>query len=175
MIKFEDQQFCENYQRIYTFAHANEWKSIHILVSVTAPLYFWDGFELFERITNREIHMERGSLLQYLLNRQLIFSKDDFSIDSLTDTGQLTVNIAIDSLNWYSKEYYRTYDDDYLLNIIGILPYSYNVTRKVMLDYETLAELYETWETSKIREFREFTKWIETLPYSKWICHAEEE
>lgn len=53
--------------------------------------------------------------------------------------------------------------------MIQLLPSSYNQTRNVMLNYEVLANIYRQRKGHKLDEWREFCKWIETLPYSELI------
>ena len=53
--------------------------------------------------------------------------------------------------------------------MIQLLPSSYNQTRNVMMNYETLANIYKSRKDHKLDEWREFCKWIETLPYSELI------
>lgn len=53
--------------------------------------------------------------------------------------------------------------------MIQLLPSSYNQTRNVMLNYETLANIYKSRKNHKLDEWREFCKWIEELPCSELI------
>lgn len=53
--------------------------------------------------------------------------------------------------------------------MIQLLPSPYNQTRNVMLNYEVLANIYRQRKNHKLDEWREFYKWIETLPYSELI------
>ena len=53
--------------------------------------------------------------------------------------------------------------------MIQLLPSSYNQTRNVMLNYEVLANIYRQRKNHKLDEWREFCKWIESLPYSELI------
>lgn len=53
--------------------------------------------------------------------------------------------------------------------MIQLLPSSYNQTRNVMLNYEVLANIYKSRKNHKLDEWKEFCKWIETLPYSELI------
>ena len=57
--------------------------------------------------------------------------------------------------------------------MIQLLPSSYNQTRNVMLNYEVLANIYHSRKNHKLDEWREFCKWIETLPYSELIIGEE--
>lgn len=57
--------------------------------------------------------------------------------------------------------------------MIQLLPSSYNQTRNVMMNYEVLANMYHSRKNHKLDEWREFCKWIETLPYSYLITGKE--
>ena len=53
--------------------------------------------------------------------------------------------------------------------MIQLLPSSYNQKRTVMLNYEVLANMYESRKNDKLDCWVEFCKWIETLQYSELI------
>ena len=53
--------------------------------------------------------------------------------------------------------------------MIQLLPSSYNQTRNVMINYEVLCNIYKSRKDHKLDEWREFCKWIETLPYAELI------
>ncbi len=57
--------------------------------------------------------------------------------------------------------------------MIQLLPSSYNQTRNVMLNYEVLANIYRQRKNHKLDEWRDFCKWIESLPYSELIVGGE--
>ena len=61
----------------------------------------------------------------------------------------------------------------YWWQMIQLLPSSYNQTRNVMMNYEVLANIYKSRKNHKLDEWREFCKWIETLPYSELITGSE--
>lgn len=54
-------------------------------------------------------------------------------------------------------------------NMIQILPSSYNQTRNVMMNYQVLVNIYKSRKNHKLDEWREFCKWIESLPQSELI------
>ena len=58
--------------------------------------------------------------------------------------------------------------------MIQLLPSSYNQTRNVMINYEVLANIYKSRKDHKLDEWREFCKWIESLPYSELIIGGME-
>ena len=122
---------------------------------------------------------------------------EDFSTDKIIDTGEpgyenmyydltLTLHydgekqyydphdifseILIPALNLYRKRYLETKDKKYWWQMIQILPSSYNQTRNVMMNYEVMANIYKNRRNHKLNEWRDFCKWIESLPYSELIC-----
>ena len=122
---------------------------------------------------------------------------EDFSTDKIIDTGEpgyenmyddlvLTLyydcekqyydphdifsEILIRALNLYRKRYLETKDKKYWWQMIQLLPSSYNQTRNVMINYEVLCNIYKSRRNHKLNEWRDFCKWIESLPYSELIC-----
>ena len=57
----------------------------------------------------------------------------------------------------------------YWWQMIQLLPSSYNQTRNVMMNYEVLANIYKSRKDHKLDEWREFCKWIESLPLHELI------
>lgn len=65
-------------------------------------------------------------------------------------------------------------DKEIWWQMIQLLPSSYNQTRNVMLNYEVLANIYKSRKNHKLDEWREFCRWIESLPYSELIIQKEQ-
>ena len=107
------------------------------------------------------------------------FTLEDFSCEHLNRIGTSTLWEIIDILNTartlyleggeYRGEHYDVKDKQVWWQMIQLLPSSYNQTRNVMLNYEVLANIYKSRKDHKLDEWREFCKWIETLPYSELI------
>ena len=80
---------------------------------------------------------------------------------------QFLTNFIIPSLNECRNLYLKTKDKKYWWQMIQLLPSSYNQRATLMLNYEVLANMYHARKNHKLDEWREFCKWIETLPYAK--------
>ena len=66
----------------------------------------------------------------------------------------------------------------YWWQMIQLLPSSYNQTRNIMMNYEVLANIYWSRKDHKLDEWREFCRWIESLPLHELITevrYSEEE
>ena len=81
---------------------------------------------------------------------------------------------TIGVLNTNREAYLKTKDKKFWWQLIQLLPSSYNQTRNVMMNYEVLANIYRQRNRHKLDEWREFCKWIESLPYSEVIIGFKE-
>ena len=86
----------------------------------------------------------------------------------------------VDTLNELRDDYIREKDEEkrkqIWYSILQLLPVSYNQKRTVMLNYEVLSNIYKSRRNHKLDEWKDFCKWIESLPYSELITgnHIEE-
>lgn len=84
------------------------------------------------------------------------------------------LKVVIEALNNYRKDFLETKDKKYWWQMIQLLPSSYNQKRTVMMNYEVLANIYESRKNHPLDEWSVgFMEWIESLPYSELICGPE--
>lgn len=76
---------------------------------------------------------------------------------------------TVNMLNKAMKMFLETKDKKYWLQIIQLLPSSYNQRRTIMLNYEVLANIYKSRRNHKLDEWHTLCDWIEGLPYSELI------
>ena len=169
--------------------HAKYRRMITVYVDITAPLYWWKEFDTYKvgTVANSCSTMHKIAAKE--------FESSDFSHDHLIYPSYQHLRETIDLLNHYRWIYTR-YDDlkngvfpvshevgdviknmskkDIWWQMIQLLPSSYNQRRTVMLNYEVLAGIYPMRKDHKLDEWREFCRWIETLPYSDLITGKEE-
>lgn len=74
---------------------------------------------------------------------------------------------TITMLNRARELFLQTKDKKYWWQMIQLLPSNYNQRATLMLNYEVLANMYHARKNHKLDEWREFCKWIETLPYAQ--------
>lgn len=60
-------------------------------------------------------------------------------------------------------------------SILQLLPESYNQKRTVMLNYEVLANIYKYRKDHKLDEWKDFCKWIESLPMAEGVIYEAKE
>jgi hypothetical protein len=79
------------------------------------------------------------------------------------------------ALNLARRKFVETKDKRYWDYLIKLLPESYNQKRTIMMNYEVLVGIYKWRKDHKLSEWREFCKWIESLPYSEIITGVVED
>ena len=116
------------------------------------------------------------------------FTLENFSTDHLSLHSLVVLEVILITLNQYRNEYLKTSKQlendmerdemlrlqklkkDYWWQMIQLLPSSYNQKRTVMMNYEVLANIYESRKNHKLDEWSVgFIEWIESLPYSEII------
>ena len=102
------------------------------------------------------------------------FTLDDFSCEHLGPPSIANLKNIIKCMNDYREEFLKDSEKHNWWQMIQLLPSSYNQTRNVMMNYEVLANIYKSRKDHKLDEWREFCKWIESLPYSELIIGFRE-
>ena len=154
--------------------HRKFMRMLPVMVTITAPLYWWKEFDTYKvgtvsnscstmhKISDKEFTLEDFSC-EHLEN---LIGDDDLDESLLIDvspyrdnsnlyspTGVLT--IIIKALNRYRDRYLETKDKKYWWQMIQLLPSSYNQKRTVMMNYEVLANIYKSRRNHKLDEWAE--------------------
>lgn len=160
--------------------HAKYRRMITVYADILAPLYWWKEFDTYKvgTVSNS------CSTMHKIHEKEFTF--DDFSHEKLINSACMEIQeqhirisptqalaTTIECLNSYRDLYLQTKDKKYWWQMIQLLPSSYNQKRTVMLNYEVLANIYKSRKNHKLDEWKDFCKWIESLPYSELICGPE--
>ncbi len=165
--------------------HRKYMRMMPIYVRITAPLYWWKEFDTYKvaTVSNSCSTMHKIDAKKFVL--------DDFSYEHLINNEEITypnsdggddewgsldiLDLTMDALNHYRDLYLKTKNKKYWWQMIQLLPSSYNQTRNVFLNYEVLANIYKSRKNHKLDEWREFCKWIESLPYRELITEENDD
>lgn len=131
-----------------------EMKEENITTDIIAPLYWWKEFDLGWSVPFKPspiIHENE-------------FTLNDFSHDYLSPWNETVLHNLIVELNAIRNDYLRTKDNNYLLQIIVLLPQSYNQKRTVRFNRKTLEAIRISQKNSMLDEWRILCDWIITLP-----------
>lgn len=162
--------------------HRKFMRMLPVYVRITAPLYWWKEFDTYKVgtvanscSTMHKIHEKEFTIDDFSCEHLFNVSHDVTSpkINGLECTSTGVLEHVITALNFYRKLYLTTKLKPYWWQMIQLLPSSYNQTRNVMMNYEVLANIYKSRKNHKLDEWREFCKWIETLPYAELITGKE--
>lgn len=167
--------------------HRKFMRMIAVYLDITAPLYWWKEFDTYFDTYKVSTVVNPCSTMNNIADKE--FTVEDFSYEHLlnmanNDAGDAlflndTNNIRVDSdnllgltinvLNYYRGRYIKTKDKRYWWQLIQLLPISYNQLRTVMLNYEVLANIYNSIQNYKLDEWHTFCDWVDGLPYSELI------
>lgn len=162
--------------------HRKFMRMIPVIVTITAPLYWWKEFDTYKvgtvanscstmhKIAAKEFTLEDFSCEHLIgvkrewIDKEEMYSDKDFDeLWSAYDALDQVVRI----LNFYREKYLATKDKKYWWQMIQLLPTSYNQKRTIDLNYENLINMYHARKNHKLDEWHDFCDWIESLPYAK--------
>ena len=149
--------------------HRKFMRFITVSLDITAPLYWWKEFDTYKIgsvanscSTMHTIHKKKFELDDF--SHEHLYSRFGESYEAM----DCLVTI-IRTLNHYRDLYLETKEKTWWWQMIQLLPTSYNQKRTVLLNYEVLRNMYHSRKAHKLDEWRDFCKWIETLPYHELI------
>lgn len=143
--------------------HRKYMRMINVYIDIVAPLYWWKEFDTYKVGTVRN----SCSTMHKIHAKE--FETSDFSTEYLESLSIRNLEQTINILNRYRDLYLEEHDKKWWWQMIQLLPSSYNQKATVMLNYETLAQMYKWRKDHKLTEWRVFCKWIESLPHSELI------
>ena len=166
--------------------HRKFMRMITVYLVITAPLDWWKEFDTYKvgtvrnscstmhTIAEKEFTLDdfsREHLFTGDYQTYGIYDNDDQQTVYLQASALEVLNTVIQALNAYRKAYLGSQKANKALwrQMIQLLPSSYNQRATVQLNYEVLANMYHSRKNHKLDEWREFCKWVETLPYSELI------
>ena len=162
--------------------HRKFMRMIEVYVDITAPLYWWKEYDTYKvgTVANSCSTMHKIAAKEFTLED---FSHEHLGVlipAELNDGEEVFQNLWIESLKrtiedlniargFYIREQNSALKKEYWLQMIQLLPSSYNQKRTIMLSYEVLANIYKSRRNHKLDEWHTFCDWIESLPYSEMI------
>lgn len=163
--------------------HSKFMRMITITCDITAPLYWWKEMDTYKVGTV----CNSCSTMHTIHKKE--FNIDDFSNEHLDEDNYNLLKTIVARLNHYRDIYinggiieypdcgrkvFQPKDKDIWWQLIQMLPSSYNQKRTWQANYQVLRNIYHARKNHKLDEWRDFCKWIETLPYAKELIVGEE-
>lgn len=147
--------------------HAKYRRMIVVTMDIVAPLYWWKEFDTYKVGTVAN----SCSTMHKIAEKE--FTLEDFSHEHMNIASETCLETTIGYLNLFRQSFLENHDKDNWWQMIQLLPSSYNQRRTILLNYEVLANIYKSRKNHKLDEWREFCKWIESLPNSFLISREE--
>jgi hypothetical protein len=148
--------------------HSKFMRMITVTCDIVAPRYWWEQFSTYRVgvVQNSTSTMHRIHAKKFVL--------DDFSTERMESlsAGRPLADI-INFLNYARERFIETKDKRYWYEMIQMLPQSYNQRRTVQVNYAVLRNMYHARKQHKLDEWRDFCKWVETLPYKELIINDD--
>ena len=150
--------------------HRKFMRMIAVYADVTAMQPWWSEFDTYK------VGSVRNSCSKMHKIHVKEFAEDDFEHKGIDECGDFTKNVfkvVVEQCEVLRQKFNVTQDKKYWRALIELLPEGYRMRATVMLNYEVLANIYKSRRGHKLTEWREFCKWIESLPYSELITGEE--
>ena len=175
--------------------HSKFMRMINVTMDITAPLYWWKEFDTYKvgtvrnscstmhKIADKEFTLDDFSHEHLFDNNIVNAFNEDFKDNLIVRlNSRAYLQNTIDALN-FARDLYLKAKNEPMKNdtkkkslmkkcwwqMIQLLPSSYNQRATVQLNYAVLRNMYHSRKNHKLDEWREFCKWIGTLPYSELI------
>ena len=148
--------------------HRKFLRQIFVSMDITAPLYWWKEFDTYKvgTVANSCSTMHKIQAKE--------FTRDDFSIDRMSDDCLLVFDSVISCLESERLRFLETKELSHWHNMIQMLPSSYNQMRTVSLNYEVLINLYYARRNHKLAEWHVLCDAILGLPYAKELITVKD-
>ena len=148
--------------------HRKYLRQIFVSMDITAPLYWRKEFDTYKvgTVANSTSTMHKIHAKEFV--------REDFSIESLTGDSVGAMDALISCLESERVKYIETKDKAHWMNMIQLLPTSYNQLRTVTMNYEVLIGIYYARRTHKLSEWHTLCEAIEKLPYAENLILIKE-
>ena len=148
--------------------HRKYLRQIMVSMDITAPLYWWKEFDTYKvgTVANSTSTMHKIQAKE--------FSRDDFSMEKLTGKSLEVMDAVISCLEEERLKFIETKDKANWINMIQLLPSSYNQMRTVTMNYEVLINMYYARKSHKLSEWHTLCDAIAALPYADKLILVKE-
>ena len=147
--------------------HGKYLRMIQVYCDITGPLYWYKEMDTYR------MGVEKNSCSTMHKIHSKKFEIRDFSHDKLSMLGLNFMQYLVDHLEANRLKFLETKDKRYWWQLIQLLPSSYNQRRTYMFSYAALRNIYHARKNHKLDEWREFCRWVETLPYAAELIVGE--
>lgn len=111
------------------------------------------------------VEAERYHFFDFISSQSTMHRAAKFDIES--QCNEYVTDATISEVNRLKEIYLQTNSKEDYLRLLYNLPSGFQLTAGMTTNYRQLKTIYYQRKTHRLPEWREFCKWIETLPYFK--------
>ena len=150
--------------------HRKFLRQIFVSVDITAPLYWWKEFDTYKVGT-----VANSCSTMHKIHAKA-FERGDFSHDYMDEGGLAALDAVIAYLECERQKFVADKTNKQAwLNMIQMLPTSFDQMRTVSLNYENLINIYYARRYHKLAEWHTLCDWIMSLPYAADLIAVKNE
>ena len=149
--------------------HRKFLRQVLVSMDITGPLYWWKEFDTYKVGT-----VANSTSTMHKIHAKP-FGREDFSCDGMSDAGLAVLDQIISYLEAARLRFVETKDRQDWLDMIQLLPESYNQLRTVTLNYEVLINMYYARRSHKLTEWHTLCDEILKLPYASDLILVKED
>ena len=144
--------------------HRKFLRQIFVSVDISAPLYWWKEFDTYKVGT-----VANSCSTMHKIHAKS-FERADFSCEKMDENGLAMLDAVIAYMEGERIKFCEDKKNKQAwINMIQMLPTSYNQMRTVTLNYENLINMYYARRTHKLHEWHDMCDWIMSLPYAEQL------
>lgn len=114
------------------------------------------------------VELERYNFINFVSSQSTMHKIAKF--DLKTQYNKYVDKRMIDIMEELKNTYNKTQDKEDYLKLLYSNPSGFELTARLTTNYRALKTVYSQRKNHRLPEWREFCKWIETLPHSYLIC-----
>lgn len=149
--------------------HRKFLRQVLVSLDITGPLYWWKEFDTYKVGT-----VANSTSTMHKIHAKP-FGREDFSCDGMSEGGLAVLDNVISYLEEARLRFVETKNRQDWLDMIQLLPESYNQLRTVTLNYEVLINMYYARRSHKLTEWHVLCDVIKSLPYANELILVREE
>lgn len=144
--------------------HRKFLRQIFVSVDITAPLYWWKEFDTYKVGT-----VANSCSTMHKIHAKS-FERADFSCEKMDENGLAMLDAVIAYMEGERIKFCEDKKNKQAwINMIQMLPTSYNQMRTVTLNYENIINMYYARRKHKLHEWHDMCDWIMSLPYAEQL------
>lgn len=129
---------------------------VTVIATIIAPRYWWQEFS-----TYHFAEMDSQSTMHRITKMNLSECCNEYVDKTIIEIVQRCID-----------DYNNSPSEEKFLKIKANLPEGFEIGAGVCMNYATLKTMYQQRKSHRLPEWKQFCKWVETLPYAKeWgVC-----